>query len=492
VVRFNQQIIKNKQMKNLIFISLLFVFFGCKETTKASKENTSLNSILVDAKVKVYNKDGTRSYKDYQPFKTRTIELLSGYKPSNSETKLSKFGGALNQPTNYATGFYHVKKIGDRWWGIDPLGYKYFNIALNSINTGKSERTKAALTKKFKTKENWIEETIHMLQENGFNCAGSWSDIEAIVETNKSLEKPFPYTVNWNFMSSYGRKRGGTHQQPGHTGYPNDAIFVFDPEFETFCDEHAKKLLQYKDDPNLFGHFSDNEMPFKFTALENYLSLPANDYGHKAAIKWLKDQGITKEEITDQHRELFMAFVADRYFSIVSKSIKKYDPNHMYIGSRFYSSEKNYAEFMKTAGKYLDVISNNYYNHWTPDTEDMNNWVKWTGKPFIITEYYTKGEDSGMGNTSGAGWIVRTQKDRGLFYQNYNLALLESKNCVGWHYFKYQDNDPTAKGVDPSNIDANKGIVSNEYEVWKPMMEKMKELNTNVYSLIAYFDSNEN
>jgi hypothetical protein len=143
---------------------------------------------------------------------------------------------------------------------------------------------------------------------------------------------------------------------------------------------------------------------------------------------------------------------------------------------------------MRTAGKYVDIISNNYYGKWTPDSSDLENWTDWSGKPFIITEYYTKGEDSGMPNQSGAGWIVKTQRDRGLFYQNYNLALLESRNCVGWHYFKYQDNDPTATGVDQSNTDSNKGIVNNYYEVWTPMMELMRELNTQVYSLIEYFD----
>lgn len=147
-----------------------------------------------------------------------------------------------------------------------------------------------------------------------------------------------------------------------------------------------------------------------------------------------------------------------------------------------------YEPFMKTAGKYLDIVSNNYYNYWTPDSTQMANWTKWTGKPFIVTEYYTKGEDSGMPNQSGAGWIVRTQRDRGLFYQNYNLALIESKNCVGWHYFKYQDNDPTAKGADQSNTDANKGIVNNYYEVWTPMMDLMKQMNTQIYHLISYFD----
>jgi hypothetical protein len=68
------------------------------------------------------------------------------------------------------------------------------------------------------------------------------------------------------------------------------------------------------------------------------------------------------------------------------------------------------------------------------------------------------------------------------------LALLESKNCVGWHYFKYQDNDPTAKGVDPSNIDANKGIVDNDYNIWEDMMKEMKELNLQVYPIIQHFD----
>ncbi|MFB9054217.1 hypothetical protein ACFFVB_14100 [Formosa undariae] len=478
-------------MKNVLFILLIFIATGCKKAEKSEENPVAKNYVMVDAKVKIYHKDGSRSYKDYQPFKTRTLDLLPGFEPLKTSPELSEYGGDLSQKTEYETGFFHVKKIGDRWWGIDPLGYKYFNIALNSINLGKSKTNKEALVAKFGSKSNWISETVTMLEDNGFNCAGSWSDAEAIVALNKTIDKPFAYTINWNFMSAYGRKRGGTFQQPGHTGYPNDAIFVFDPDFETFCDEHAKQLVAYKDDPNLFGYFSDNEMPFKFNALDNYLGLPENDYGYIAAKAWMDERGVTKENITDEHRELFMAFVGDKYFSIVSKAIKKYDPNHMYIGARFYSDEKNHAEFMKTAGKYLDVISNNYYNHWTPNQEDVVNWEAWTGKPFIVTEYYTKGEDSGMGNTSGAGWIVRTQEDRGLFYQNYNLALLESKNCVGWHYFKYQDNDPTAKGVDPSNIDANKGIVNATYDVWNPMMDKMKALNKNVYNVIDYFDNNE-
>jgi hypothetical protein len=95
--------------------------------------------------------------------------------------------------------------------------------------------------------------------------------------------------------------------------------------------------------------------------------------------------------------------------------------------------------------------------------------------------------DSGMANTTGAGWVVKTQADRGRFYQNFVLALLQAKACVGWHWFKYIDNDPNARNVDPSNVDANKGVVSNRYAPYEPLLDAMKELNERAYSLADHF-----
>jgi hypothetical protein len=231
-------------------------------------------------------------------------------------------------------------------------------------------------------------------------------------------------------------------------------------------------------------------MPFQRLSLDNYLSKKdTTDQGYVAARNWLQQKNLAVKDITDKERNEFLGVMAERYYSIVSKAIKKYDPNHLYLGSRFHSYEKKVPEVFKAAGKYVDVIAVNYYREWTPLKEDITNWEAWSGKPFIITEWYTKGEDSGMPNYSGAGWIVRTQKDRGLFYQNFTLALLESKNCVGFHWFKYQDNDPSNLKTDPSNRDANKGIVKLDYTVYKDLADKMKELNKNVYSLIDFFDS---
>ena len=115
-------------------------------------------------------------------------------------------------------------------------------------------------------------------------------------------------------------------------------------------------------------------------------------------------------------------------------------------------------------------------------------WARESGKPVIITEWYAKGADSGLANTSGAGWLVKTQRDRGLFYENFTLGLLESKNCVGWHWFKYIDNDPADTRSDPSNRDSNKGILSNRYEPYSPLLDSMKRINERAYGLLDHFD----
>ena len=109
--------------RNLILLLLPACLVTC--TTPDKKKDVAYAEqqyIQVDAKVKIYHKDGTRTYGDYKPFDTRTVELLAGYETPKKLVKKSKYGGNTNLQTD-ATGFFHVKKIGDRWWGIDPEGY---------------------------------------------------------------------------------------------------------------------------------------------------------------------------------------------------------------------------------------------------------------------------------------------------------------------------------------------------------------------------------
>jgi len=420
-------------------------------------------------------------------FPTRTLEDLPPEATSQLDGALNEYGG-LRAQTVKAKGFFYTTNIDGRWWLVDPIGGLFMNKGVAAVSMLGSSTARAVLKEKFGNDSDWASRSTAMLRDHGFNGVGAWSDIERL----RVVGQPLPYTRIWNFMSAYGKRRGGIYQQAGHTGYPNDAIFVFDPEFEIFCDEYAKGLAASKDDPWLIGHFSDNELPFSREALANFLSLPAGDPGQQAAQDWLRarhGEQATVRDITTQDKQEFLAVVVDRYFSIVSRAMRKFDPNHLLIGARFLGTSARLPEVLKAAGPYLDVISVNLYHSWTPNPDLLAMWTNMSGRPFLITEWYAKAMDTGMPNHSGAGWVVRTQANRARFYENFTLGLLESKACVGWHWFKYSDNDPTDANADPSNIDSNKGVVSNRYVPYQTLMDSMKRINERVYGLTRFFDS---
>jgi hypothetical protein len=418
--------------------------------------------------------------------KTRVMEQLAGFTPNIIAT--DKYGGRLDR-TQPATGFFYAKKVDGRWWVIDPEGHEYFHQALVDLKPNGGPNGKPALEKLYGDNATWMTRTQALMIQAGFNGAGAWSNVDLIRNSPLQKSHPLAYTLNLDVMSSYGQQRGGLHAVPGHAAYPNDVIFAFDPKFEEFANTFLKKIAEYASDPNLFGYFSDNEMPIRRSNLDHYLGLPHDEPGYIAAKKWMDGHHATHTD--DDLRKEFLAFEVDRYASIVLAAIRKYDPHHMYIGCRFTGETEHAPEAFAALGKYADAISVNYYNSWTPDFTLMATWEHAAGKPIMITEWYTKGADSGMPNKTGAGWLVRTQAERGAFYQNFALALIESKIVVGWHWFKYQDNDPNDPHAELSNRDANKGIVNIKFQTYAPLLDRMRQLNPNAYALADYFDTRQ-
>jgi hypothetical protein len=316
----------------------------------------------------------TKPASPWKSYPTRTLDDLPAIAAAPADAGLNRFGGRTDRPSR-ATGFFRTEQIDGRWWLIDPEGGRFIHRAVVSVSMQRAPGAVAALQRKFGGEEPWATQTAAWLHEQGFNGLGAWSDTTRL----RAAPQKLAYTLIWNFMSSYGKKRGGTYQKPGHTGYPKDSIFVFDPEFEAFCQEHAQQLAATKDDPRLLGHFTDNELPLKREALANYLALPESDAGHRAATAWLRARhgaGATAKDITEQDQQDFLGVVAGRYFEIVARAIRRVDPNHLVLGPRLHGAALRFPEVFKAAGPHLDVVAINYYNAWTPVPERMDMWVK--------------------------------------------------------------------------------------------------------------------
>ena len=442
------------------------------------------NTIIVRSKVKP-----DRPWREYP---TRTLDLLDDYTPLQAPVRLSKYGGWLGERFE-ATGFFRTEFIDGRWWLIDPDGYRFIHVGMGVVHPGSSENMRRAFAEKFGDNERWAKETTKLLKELHFNGTGGWTDHKKLGLSGQ----PMPYIVRMNLMSSFGRKLGVTHAVPGHTGFELECIPVFHPDFPAHCGEQAKGLEAYRDDPYVVGIYSDNEL--QTPKLENYLKLdtsnPAQRPNYEAALAWLQNRKgkteVSAEDITMVDRLEFAGYAFERYFRIVTEAIEGADPNHLYIGSRFMGPNYRNPFIWKAAEPYCDVVAVNYYACWGPRLDEVAYWQTLCRRPIMITEFYVKGEDSGLPNTTGAGWVVPTQADRGRFYQHYILGLLESRVCVGWHWFKYQDNDPEKKNAELSNIDSNKGIVDIRYEPHTEFVEMMEEINREVYPLTQYFDNGE-
>ena len=462
----------------------MILALACASQTLAAQATVNGGTVIV--------KSQTKPDKPWKEYPTHTVDLLAGFKPGAKAVPVSIYGGRTDKKEK-ATGFFHVAKVADRWWLVDPEGNLFIHVGIASVSVGKSSKNvRSALAEKFGGAAGWGEATTQMLWNYGFNGTGAWSSAEPL----RAAKHPVAYTLIWNFMSGFGKSKNMTFQKPGHAGYTGDVIPVFHPDFPAYCERAAQALAATKDDPWLIGHFSDNEMPGEKNLLDKYLKLDAADPNlapsRKAAEAWVvKRRGslVAAKDLTDEDRDEWRGHVFGTYFEITAKAIRKVDPNHLCLGSRLHGQEKTSPATFREAGKHLDAIAVNYYGAWTPDPTTLANWTAWSGRPVMITEWYTKGADvPGLINSTGAGWIVPTQRDRGLFYQNYTLGLLASKTCVGWHWFKYMDNDPEDLSTDPSNRDSNKGIVNIKYEPYAPLMDLMKQLNQNVYALTDYFD----
>ena len=425
---------------------------------------------------------------NFEKTPTRIMSSLKDYTPVTQAPKLNKYGSWIDGGKYEATGFFRKEFIDGRWWIIDPEGYKQLHIAVSRVEAEKSDKfdgvQKKAFEAKYGTDENWANMVVDELVPYGFNGIGPWSDYHI---TLKATEKE-PMVVA-GFKPSFIK---------GYDKDDDNMLDVFDPEFETYADSKAKEwFAPYADDPHILGWITDNEPMANDNMLLSYLTCdPATHiYNYYTAWEWLRDrhgEDAQVDDITDEDKCDWVEFVYDRYMKVCTDAIRKYDTNHMIIGPKLDKPHKGSFRGLK---KWVDIIAYDYYgNAWTADMAQVEQWYLWGGKPLINAEWYVKGMDAitdtnDLTNESGVGYTVLTQQERGHYYHSFVLNMLESKAFVGWQWFRYTDNlgGPSTADSGP-DLNSNKGIYTRDYKPHTTILESMKDININVYSLINYFD----
>ena len=500
----------------------------------------------------VSNNSANGEYSVYNPLVgntnhayVRTLNTLKGYQMTE-KTQYDEYGGITNLGVKgEATGYFHTETIDGKVYIINPIGNPYYALGVNTLTLGATDNQKDASLAKYGSEEGFYKGVANeMINDFGLNTA------VGVNETGSAIlgQNGISYVVGLSGIASYMSSLGLSISTGGSSEFLyNNTMNVFDPDFPVYVDTAiGAKASLYANEKNLLGYTCDNEIPGTSDYLERYLSLdynePVNAFSYATAWTWLCRMtgkiNPSIQDVTPEMNQEFLAFVYNTYFKIISTTIDKYDPNHMYIGNR--SNTPDQEGYLRAAGQYLDLFTVNLYGK--QNYQSINNRIermyKYTGLPFIVTEFGMRALESvdmngyPLGNYHDtACWLFETQQQRANSYESYVLNLLESNNCLGWILYRFRDNDQTLYGdedgnvyllsssrsadvpvytnvdtgesvsgdkvtltkiyrgeSDTTNLCHNKGIYDNHMEPYEEMMTSMKKVSDNLVSLIHHFE----
>ena len=354
------------------------------------------------------------------------------------------------------TGFFHTEQIGGRWWLVTPEGNAFFAKGVGSVDMGdrnsSPEELKTLAVERARELKGWNFNTVH----------------------TRERVPGMAYTLILGLAAS---------TQPGlwQKGIVPD---YFSPEFRQGVERRAAELCPpLANDPWLLGYFTDNEIRWlpdvrsNDSILEAFLKKPPESPGYQRAVAFLKVRGHASDSLIEEDKDGFLEIAAAEYGRTVQAAIRRHDPNHLILGSRF--NNRAPLPLSRAMGPYYDVVSYNNYD-WRAPIYRLREITEVTGKPTMLTEFSFKAMDSGLYNTRGAGDPVATQQDRADLYTDYVQDLAELPSCVGFYWFRYRDQPKEATGEN-----SNYGLVKIDGTPWTLLTTRMREVNGGLEALAA-------
>jgi len=347
----------------------------------------------------------------------------------------------------------------------------------------------------------WREETVARLAAWGFNTIGDWSDPEL------TAMHRLPYTVPLSPEGEYAKVSSG---EDWWGPMPDP----FDPHFVEAADRIARNAAaRFGGDPWLIGYFVDNELawgpstrahPQQYYALAlGALAAGRQSPAHSAfaadlqqtyrdperlARAWgtsvrswnaldtagfaLPDAAFDNPAVIDDLAAFSRRF-AEAYYRTIAEALRRHDPDHLYLGSRFAWQT---AEAVEACAHWCDVVSFNRYRRSIAD--DPAEWERFHAldKPALIREFQFGSADRGLFWEGLVG--VGRESERGPAYAGYLRAVAANPDFVGAHWFQYLDEPLTGRTLDGEN--GHVGFISVADIPYQDLVTAAREANLEV------------
>lgn len=421
-------------------------------------------------------------------------------------------------PRGRRTGFFHVERLGGRWWIVDPNGAPFYGVGTDHVNYNVHWCEKLGyapyarnVAAKHGSEKAWAASATGRLKRWGFNLLGAGCS-ESVRYRGLAHTAFLSLGADFTAVSDIAPRTTWT-------GFPD----VFHPRFAAWCEARARQLCApVKDDPWLLGYFLDNELEWfgkngsDGGLFDEAMRKAADHPARRDLVAFLRarytgDVGklnaAWKTSLTSfdalptaanlpgsptpaavRDRRDWVRRVADRYFAVTTAAIRKADPNHMVLGCRFAGIA---PPIWDIAGRYLDIVSVNYYGQvdlergYSPDMPGvMARYHAQAKRPLMVTEWSFPALDAGLPSQHGAGQRVATQKDKARAFSIYQRTLFGMPFVVGSDYFMWVD-EPALGISSTFPEDSNYGLVDEKDRAWPELTAAAARLNPTATRLHA-------
>lgn len=425
-----------------------------------------------------------------------------------------------------ATGFFHLEKVAalnGRIMLVDPEGNLYFHLGVCSSMPGneftpvkgREELYEWLPTADSKFKQarwgnsvsfylaNWIrkhgsydevvwqKEIVTRLRHLGFNAFGEFTQV---FEGNDKLGFAFTKCLEHYWKKGFALVGNDRHIDP------------FAPQnAELLEKEFAARTKSFLKNPALIGYYTENEVNYPQVMqrlLENTGNIPAK----KKMSEWMKQRYNSKiaqfnknweTSFADfsaiattvlkartpeakQDLEAFEEFYWDAYFALISKTLKKVDPDHLYLGERILPHLIRYDRVIRAMGKHCDIFSANYYtNGYLP--KEVAHMAAVSTKPVMLSEWSFGSPEQGLFGVRN----VKNQQERAAQYRRYVENAAATPGVVGVQWFCLLDESNTGRGWSSFYEERfNTGLFNICDRPYKVLTDAAAQANNKVYDLI--------
>lgn len=390
-----------------------------------------------------------------------------------------------------AAGRYRIEQRAGTWWFVAPGGELFWSQGVNSVTTGAhrdkydAARPGYAAWRYYRDDDQWATDSLDRLQGWGFNTLGGWHD-------ERLRKGALAYC--------------GVLHLGAFAGVPWNDMFA--DGFANQMDDVARRSVEaHRNDPNLLGWFTDNELAWYPDSLFDFhLRQPATSKTRARLVSMLReryhddfaalrkdfvpDAGIGSFAKLEQGGALklvaggdgsaaiqdFAGRLAERYYSVACKAVRKHDPAHLVLGDRY----QGYCPdaVVRAAGRYVDVVSTNY--DWPAGVDGylpltyLRRLHALSARPVLVTEYYAAATDnrSGDPNSGGLFVVVADQVQRAAVAKERLRMFAGEPYIVGAHWFAYADEPPHGRH---DGEDYNFGLVDIHNAPYEPLITALTQ-----------------